>query len=356
MSRSKPRQGFTLIELLVVIAIIAILIGLLVPAVQKVREAAARLQCSNNLKQIGLAAHAYHDAHRTLPPGYHGPSPNIHYPNMGWQTTGNPKWVGVMVYLLPYLEQNNIYRQLKTMTDSSYTGTWWQTNPDWTMAHSQIPVFLCPSDPVAPGGISGSPSGSAALMHSYASRFPQWAEGAVMSYFPGVTDLGKSNYVGVAGTSYADACPSPPGAANGGPKADYSKYVGIFTNRSKITLQAISDGTSNTWMFGEGYGGAVPGTRDFQWTWMGTGAIATFQGLRPGTDALPAGDVNDTRCSWSTFSSAHTGIVQFCYGDGSVRQVRSGSNQRNPAGPDWWLVQALAGMRDGVVLSNSLEF
>jgi len=352
MLYARRRQGFTLIELLVVIAIIAILIGLLVPAVQKVRESAARLQCSNNLKQIGLAAHSYHDANRSLPPGYHGPLPNIHYPNAGWQTAGNPKWVGVMAYLLPYLEQNNIYRQLRTMNDSSYTGTWWQTNPDWTLAHSQIPVFLCPSDPVSPGGIS---TGSAALMHSYASRFPQWAEGAVLSYFPGITDLGKSNYAGVAGTSYADACPNPPGAANGGPGASYAQYVGVFTNRSKTKLNAISDGTSNTFMFGEGLGGADPDARDFQWTWMGTGAVATFQGLRPGTTAAPAGSVNDTRINWSTYSSGHTGIVQFCFGDGSVRQIRSGSNQRNPAGPDWWLIQALAGMKDGVVIDSSLE-
>jgi hypothetical protein len=259
-----------------------------------------------------------------------------------------------MVYLLPYLEQNNIYRQLRTMNDSTYVGPWWNTNPDWTLAHSQIPVFLCPSDPVSQGGVS---SGSAALLHSYASvaSQPQWAQGAVLYYFGGVTDLGKSNYAGVAGTSYADAVPAPPGAVNGGPGASYAQYVGVFTNRSKNKLGAISDGSSNTFMFGEGYGGAEPGPRDFQWTWMGTGAVATFQGLRPGTATKPVGDVNDDRISWSTFSSAHTGIVQFCFCDGSVRQIRSGSNQRNPAGADWWMIQALAGMRDGVVTNQSLE-
>src|SRR5437870_1453632 len=152
MQRRSRRPGFTLIELLVVIAIIAILIGLLVPAVQQVRSAAARSQCANNLKQIGLAAHSYHSTLKSFPPGYHGPSPDVPYglpyTNTGAFQTG-AKWVGSLVYLLPYLEQDVIYRQMRTMTDSTYTGTYFGSVPDWTMAHSSIPVFLCPSDPAS---------------------------------------------------------------------------------------------------------------------------------------------------------------------------------------------------------------
>src|SRR5262249_40526185 len=105
------RRAFTLIELLVVSAIIAVLIGLLLPAVQKVRDAAARSACADNLRQIALAAHNYEWPHRALPPGYLGPAPEVDPPN------GPPhfqnQFVGLLVFLLPYVEQENLQRRLE---------------------------------------------------------------------------------------------------------------------------------------------------------------------------------------------------------------------------------------------------
>mgnify|MGYP001573866382 CR=1 FL=1 len=346
----RRRSGFTLIELLVVIAIIAILIALLVPAVQKVREAAARTQCQNNLKQLGVAAHNYHSVRGTLPPGYHGPDPNIHYPLAGHLTAGNPKWIGVLVYLLPYVEQDNISKQMRTVNDQSYKGTWWQTNPDWTLAHSQIPIFLCPSDPVQDGVTLTA--GSAALTHSYDSGPPDGAEGAVLYYFGGYSALGKTNYTGVAGPGWNDGSLAAPAALG----ANYRPYTGIFTNRSAVSFPKITDGSSNTLMFGEGLGGNHPGSRDFEWTWAGVGAMATFRGLCNGARN------SATAINWAGFSSAHTGVVQFCFGDGSVRGLRhGGSSARNPAtgasgtpNIDWWTFQAMCGMQDGQVPRSEL--
>jgi hypothetical protein len=297
-----------------------------------------------------VAAHNYHSAYKAFPPGYDGPSPNIHYPNAGYSTSGHPKWVGSLVYLLPYVEQTVIYQKLRTMTDPTYTGNWYQTNPDYTLAYTQIPVFLCPSAPVAPG--STLSLGSAAFVHSYASLLPAdpRASGAVLLYFaestnPGISGLGRTNYAGVAGTSFSDATTS---AVASGPGANYAMFQGIFTNRSKTRTTDVTDGTSNTLLFGEGLGGSPTG--DLQWTWMGVGAIPTFQGIQDGQSVVNGGVAATSNPSWSSFNSAHGGIVLFCFADGSVRGLHPGnSTQRNPTSPgsDWYVYQQLAGMRDG---------
>ncbi len=348
MIRPRVRSAFTLIELLVVIAIIAILIGLLLPAVQKVREAAARMQCQNNLHQLGVAAHNYHSAYGMFPPGYHGPSPNVHYQTGAEPlfTQGSPKWIGVLVYLLPYVEQDNIYKQMLTaqnVNNASFTYQWWSINPDWTLAHTQIKTFMCPSD-----GQTTAPN-SAALLHTYAPAGDpngNTAYGGVLYYFPGVTDLGKTNYLGVMGACGANATNSSP---SDGPGANLYQYEGILTNRSITKAETITDGTSNTLLFGESLGGTSLSSLPVIHTWAGSGALMTKFGLNSRTKAdgsLSGGD--PSYAAWNFFSSRHTGLIQFAMADGSVKGLRqAGTDQRNPAGSTWWMYMALSGKADG---------
>src|SRR5438874_839545 len=139
-------RGFTLIELLVVIAIIAILIALLVPAVQKVREAASRTQCANNLHQIGVAAHNYHSNSKRLPVGEYGAPPGTQPTD---PTLFNYAHVGVLAQLLPYVEQDPVYKMIQGVNWGNPTapGTnWWADPSSWAAAQVRIPTFQCPAD------------------------------------------------------------------------------------------------------------------------------------------------------------------------------------------------------------------
>ncbi len=151
-ARRGPLRGFTLIELLVVIAIIAVLIALLVPAVQKVREAAARSTCTNNLKQLGLAMHAYHTAHGKFPPNQQQIGPNV------WES------VNASYFVLPYLEQDNVFKQVTIPANAPPAGTSVTGSgnaADWTACYNgpmneHLAVFLCPSAPPGPARGAGS--------------------------------------------------------------------------------------------------------------------------------------------------------------------------------------------------------
>ncbi len=187
------RVAFTLIELLVVIAIIAILIALLLPAVQKVREAASRTQCRNNLKQIGLALHNYHDRFKRFPPGYTAKVIN--------GVDGGPGW-GWASFILEDLEQGNVQKQI--VFSSGIINA-----VNATPRTQVLPIFLCPSDEVIGTFIP---------------------DGAGIS-------VAHGNYVGIFGSNEIEV---DPGAGNG-----------IFFRNSQIRIGSITDGTSNTLMVGE---------------------------------------------------------------------------------------------------------
>lgn len=233
---SKGKHGFTLVELLVVIAIIGVLIALLLPAVQAAREAARRIHCSNNLKQIGLAAHNLHDAHKTFPSG-----------GWGWHWVGDPdlgfgeKQPGGWTYsLLPYLEQMNVHAlgrdgDPKTITAAQKAGAFKATQ-------TPIAEYICPSRrrvQAYPHPIYMSPSGTQA-----------WnADG-------GTTDkMNRTDYSGNAGDFYVNWSGGPGSLNDGlnkiGFHPDSPKSTGILFQLSQIDIAAIRDGTTNTILVGE---------------------------------------------------------------------------------------------------------
>lgn len=143
--KTKTRYGFTLVELLVVIAIIGVLVALLLPAVQQAREAARRMQCSNNMKQLGLAFHNYHDTYNTFPSSNYQMGNTAAYAYQGYSA---------LVQILPYIEQGNLYDQLQTGSNNFYY-EWTYGNPIQTIRATKIDAFLCPSDTAYPSDTSG---------------------------------------------------------------------------------------------------------------------------------------------------------------------------------------------------------
>jgi prepilin-type N-terminal cleavage/methylation domain-containing protein len=315
-TRRFPRKGFTLIELLVVIAIIAILIGLLLPAIQKVREAAARSKCSNNLKQLGLACHNFHDVNGHLPPGI-----------LTTTATGTPDraWAwGTLI--LPYVEQQNLYNQLGVVLNPPNLA------PTNASAFTQIPlaVFRCPSDPNT-------------------NPLNIWYDNESMS-----------NYV------INRAVCGPGDGTVGGPSGQpFNK-----------TLVSISDGTSNTILIGERDSyrtfGAIWIAKAYNYAGLSDDSTASFEG-RPGYGmSVPykAGGPFPPTATTSPFSynarlewsSGHTSVVGFAFCDGSVHflsQAVDADPSQDWAYTPWatmrnFTLQNLYWPNDGNIVNGSL--
>jgi prepilin-type N-terminal cleavage/methylation domain-containing protein/prepilin-type processing-associated H-X9-DG protein len=331
--RSSRARAFTLIELLVVIAIIAVLIGLLLPAVQKVREAAARMQCQNNLKQLALACHSYHDAMNRFPA-------NIELAGTANDSTG-VAW-SFLAQLLPYIEQDNLYRQANIPTN-----TFLQSAPQ---VATPVKTFLCPSDPVSGRGPIttdddvGVPSGLSTAQNPF--NIPPTSAADISSglgndWLP----VGVTNYKGCGGDNWGGSgnVNSPPvnlysgpvttnpfggtinpawvhGDASGNPDGIGSGdgiFYQIANTSTKFTFASITDGTSNTFMIGESLLG-----RNNNASWCSANDDYATCAIPPNAK-FPDGTVNDPY-DWPNgygFHSQHTGGVNFALGDGSVHFV-----------------------------------
>jgi prepilin-type N-terminal cleavage/methylation domain-containing protein/prepilin-type processing-associated H-X9-DG protein len=329
------RRAFTLIELLVVIAIIGILIGLLVPAVQKVREAAARLQCQNNLKQIGLALHSHHDTYKRLPPGYVDRNTD---PTSTPDNDLGPGW-GWASFLLPYIEQQNVYNQI-----NFNVGVGVGSNT----AVSQLPLVIhqCPSDPLQ-------------------QAFPVYDS----SFSKPIATVAHGNYVGNNG--WEECFNNAGGAAQGGgndglPGGLGAAGNGPFFRNSRTNFASVTDGLSNTIFVGERssdhspstWTGAIPGGRCP--AWMATQPPSPY-GPPPGPaydnadfgEALVLAHGNATHLPSADFPifdpdvfySMHTGRgANFLFGDGSVHFLTSSI--------DPYTYQHLCTMAGGEVLGD----
>jgi prepilin-type N-terminal cleavage/methylation domain-containing protein len=334
------RSAFTLIELLVVIAIIAILIALLIPAVQKVREAAARTQCQNNLKQLGIAAAGYEGVFKRLPHGRNLSSA-----------------AGPLAHLLPYLEQDNIFRQIPPQV-LAVNGTQDEKDPtkqNWVdykfpatfgPSRNRVATFECPADDLTQVDISdtsgvywrGASNGTGTFTLSYKTTASLIASGGL----PGLT-----NYIPCIGTTGRWL-----GAKNPGSTGEfYAAHEGVFVDEFSVRFTDIIDGTSNTILFGEYVGALANGSAGSHiraMSWMGANGFPTYWSID---------DMADVANARFSFGSMHQQVVHFGFGDGSVRalskpnsMVKTGAEIVNRTNVEWDAIQRLSGKADGDVI------
>jgi prepilin-type N-terminal cleavage/methylation domain-containing protein/prepilin-type processing-associated H-X9-DG protein len=300
--RPARRSAFTLIELLVVIAIIAILIGLLLPAVQKVREAAARAKCTNNLKQVGIALHAYHDQFGRFPsarPLLPTTGNNGQYTTYAWnilpattETCG-----GWMFRILPFIEQGNLQLPLNSVTSTAQIA-----DTINTIGSNQVQIYMCPSDPLVTNKSPGTPPSGGRALTSYLgiTGNDEWLE---------------SGFYGSNGRN--------------GMFPVYS-WIGSTMDKSGVRMLSVTDGLSNTTMVGERPPADPVTSGGFRWGWWRGSDFNTVLGNPSRESSIVTGcpdpayfrpDNPNNKCAATHYWSMHPGGANWLLGDGSVRFI-----------------------------------
>jgi prepilin-type N-terminal cleavage/methylation domain-containing protein len=359
----KSRRAFTLIELLVVIAIIAVLVALLLPAVQQAREAARRSQCKNNLKQLGLACHNYHEAFNMLPASI------CNFENTANTWTHGSKG-SYFVRLLPYLDQGPLFSKINFSYETP-PGTPWQSpvpqgptsGGDWgaestnpinfggmAMRYLQLPILMCPTEPTSPiiEGWAAKSNYALSIGNQRMDPHPSTPWGSCTN-----SGIPSGNSDGVVGNIFGT------GQAGHGNTWDPGQISGVVSRLNwGANFRDITDGTSNTIMAGEVRPQCADHSRNNGWQHFNSAWVATTAPLNwkifchndPGGDAAtppPGYTACNNWQNWSTsqsFRSSHVGGAQFVFSDGSVHFLTDNIN--------YLTYQKLGDRRDGQATGN----
>lgn len=296
---SVPKRGFTLIELMFVTAVVALMAALAPSALQQARESARQASCKNNLKQIGLAMHNYHDTFNTFPPGW-----NAHV-----STPGNGPRVGWQTSILPYVDEFQLYEQIDFHSNLPAANAGAQAEKTWVQ--SELPIYRCPSDPTSPTNPMRGNYGTSNYSGNHGNlTLPRWTTGRTTVFWPGQVETPKD--------------------ANG-----------LLYWNSSVRFRSITDGGSNTLLVGER-------------------CVTSGAGIWPGVGSNNLENDAVTECSHASrlnrgltsFSSPHPGIVQFVFCDGSVHSLNEDiSSEPNTRG-ELGTLQRLANRHDGLVVGE----
>ena len=337
---NKNRRGFTLVELLVVIAIIGILIGMLLPAVQAVREAARRTTCANNIRQLALSCHNYESANRRFPPG-------TIYNEIGAGPFYDPdrvdgSGVTTLVFLLPFLEQENLSSFVTADRSLRQVGaTWWGEISgsgagvirDFEAAQFTVPTFQCSS--AGTDSISGIAVDMAADLATFLITD---ADAAMDSGYASYLALGTTCYVSNSGFSSNDT------------SAGVFEFRGPFGERTKETFASISDGSSNTVCFSEvrpfTYGAGITEPNDrIGFSWFGASNFPAGWGVNRLYTIDDGEGAEFVGKPYPSFSSNHPAGVNMALCDGSTQFVDESITDE--------VRDALCGIADGQVFDRS---